>query len=266
MMANRFYMSGAHAVVTGASKGIGRQLARELAAHGARVTVVARSSAPLKALADEIDGSAVVADLADPDDITGLIQRIENESGTIDVLMNNAAVATIGRLVDQSADDLRVAWSLNCVAPCELTRQVLPGMLDRGRGRVTNIASLAGVTALPTLTTYGGTKAGLTQFTAALQRELRLTPVRVTIVQLGEVAGTDMMEQARQSPTIAAISTRFARVHAMPTITTATVARHVVDASAAGHRTCAVPRRMGSFHAIRELPSRINDLLMLGIA
>jgi short-subunit dehydrogenase len=264
-MAGPLAMPGAHAVVTGASKGIGQQLARELAGRGARVTVVARSAVPLKALADEIHGAAVVADLADPVDTDGLVRRIENELGPIDVLINNAAVATVARLLDQSAEDLRASWSLNCVAPAELTRQVLPGMLQRGRGRITNIASLAGVTALPTLTTYGGTKAGLAQFTAALQRELRRTPVRVTIVQLGEVAGTDMMEQARRSPTVAAISTRFARVRAMPTITTTTVARRIVDATVAGHRTCVVPRRIGSFHAIRELPSRINDLLMLGI-
>ena len=264
-MTEAFVVAGSHAVVTGASKGIGHQLARELAARGARVTVIARSELPLKALAEEINGSAVIADLSDADDVDGLIARIEDENGPVDALFNNAALATVDRLVDQSAATIRSSWTLNCVAPAELTRQVLPGMLARGRGRVTNISSVAGITALPTLTTYGGTKAGLTQFTAALQRELRRTPVRVTIVQLGEVAGTDMIEEARKSPTIAAISKRFARVRAMPTITTATVARKVVDATSAGRRNCVVPRRMGSFHTIREVPSRVNDLLMLGI-
>jgi len=264
-MAERFTLSGSHAVVTGASKGIGHQLARELASRGAHVTVVARSEAQLKALADEIDGTAVVADLSEPDDVDGLVPRIEHESGPVDLLINNAALALVDRLVDQAPTEIRVSWALNCVAPAELTRQVLPGMLERGRGRVTNISSVAGITALPTLTTYGGTKAGLTQFTAALQRELRRTPVRVTIVQLGEVAGTDMMEQARRSPTIAAISKRFARVKAMPTITTATVARKVVDGTVAGRRNLVVPARMGSFHTIREFPSRVNDLLMAGI-
>ncbi len=220
---------------------------------------------PLKALADEIHGTAVIADLSEPDDIDGLIHRIEDESGPVDLLFNNAALAIVDRLVDQAAAVIRASWALNCVAPAELTRQVLPGMLERGRGRVTNISSVAGITALPTLTTYGGTKAGLTQFTAALQRELRRTPIRVTIVQLGEVAGTEMMEVARQSPTIAAISKRFAKVKAMPTITTATVARKVVDATIARRRNLVVPRRMGSFHAIREFPSRVNDLLMVGI-
>jgi short-subunit dehydrogenase len=264
-MAERFTVSGSHAVVTGASKGIGHQLARELASRGAHVTVVARSEVPLKALADEIDGTAVVADLSEPETVDGLIRRMEDESGPVDLLFNNAALATVDRLVDQAAADIRTSWALNCVAPAELTRQVLPGMLERGRGRVTNISSVAGITALPTLTTYGGTKAGLTQFTAALQRELRRTPVRVTIVQLGEVAGTDMMEVARQSPTIAAVSKRFAKVKAMPTITTTHVAGKIVDATVAGRRNSVVPRRMGSFHSIREFPSRVNDLLMAGI-
>jgi len=194
----------------------------------------------LKALADEINGTAVVADLSEPDNVDGLMQRIARESGPVDLLINNAALALVDRLVDQAATDIRVSWALNCVAPAELTRQVLPGMLERRRGRVTNISSGAGITALPTLTTYGGTQAGLTQFTAALQRELRRTPVRVTIVQLGEVAGTDMMEQARRSPTIAAVSKRFARVKAMPTITTATwPARSSTQPSpGAGTRSC----------------------------
>src|SRR4051794_38289971 len=264
-MAERFTVSGGHAVVTGASKGIGHQLARELASRGAHVTVIARSEVPLKALADEIQGTPVVADLSDPDDVDGLMHRIEDESGPVDVLFNNAAVALVDHLVDQAAAGIRASWALNCVAPAELTRQVLPGMLERGRGRVTNISSVAGITALPTLTTYGGTKAGLAQFTAALQRELRRTAVRVTLVQLGEVAGTDMMEAARQSPTIAAISERFARVKALPTITTAHVGRKIVDATVAGRRNLVVPRRMASLHSIREFPSRINDVLMAGI-
>jgi len=126
---------GAHVVVTGASRGIGAALAGELAGRGARVTLVARSEMPLKALAAEIGGVAVVADLADPSHLDGLVARIEAGAGPVDVLINNAAVAVVNRLVDQSADDIRQSFALNCVAPAELCRQVLPGMLARGRGR-----------------------------------------------------------------------------------------------------------------------------------
>ena len=146
-------LAGAHAVVTGASRSIGAALARELAGRGARVTVVARSEAPLKAVAAEIGGTAVVADLADPDAVTGLIARIESEAGPVDVLVNNAAMAVIDRFVDQSAEGITASYALNVVAPMELCRQVLPGMLARSRGAVVSISSLCGVTAFPTLAT-----------------------------------------------------------------------------------------------------------------
>ena len=258
-------LRGAHAVVTGASKGIGRQLARELASRGARVTVVARSATPLKELAGEIDGHAIVTDLADRDEVRALPSRIEAEVGPVDVLVNNAAVAVVGRIEALGPDEVASSFDLNCLAPIELTRQLLPGMLARGRGRIAMISSLAGVTAFPTLTTYGATKAGLAHFTAALQRELRRTAVRATIVQLGEVAGTDMMETSRQSPTIAAVSRRLARTRSMPTLSVELVARKVVDGTVAGRRDVVVPLRVRGFHLIRELPSRLNDAILIGI-
>jgi len=258
-------LSGAHAVVTGASRGVGQALARELAGRGARVTVVARSEVPLKALAAEIGGQAVPADLADPEQLDGLIARIESGAGPVDLLVNNAALAVVNPLVDQSADDIRQSFAINTVAPAELCRQVLPGMLERRRGRIVCVSSLAGITAFPTLSTYGATKAGLVHFTAALQRELRRSPVRATIVQLGEVAGTDLMEQARRSPTIAAVSARLNRVRALPTLTPQQVAAQIADAAVAGARHLVTPRRVTPLHLIRELPSRLNDGLLAGI-
>jgi short-subunit dehydrogenase len=258
-------LTGAHALVTGASKGVGAHLARELASRGARVSVVARSAAPLKELAEDIGGHAVPANLTDHDDLEHLVGRVEREAGPIDVLVNNAAVAVVGPLVGQTAPDVVESFALNCVAPIELCRQVLPGMLARGRGRITNISSLAGVTAYPTLSTYGATKAGLVHFSASLQRELRRTPVRVTVVQLGEVAGTDMMERARQSPTIAAVSRRLARTRSMPRLAIDVVARKIVDGTVAGKRDTVIPLRVRGFHLLRELPSRMNDALLIGI-
>jgi short-subunit dehydrogenase len=256
---------GAHAVVTGASRGIGRQLAFELATRGAKVTVIARDAGALEKVASDIGGRWIQADLCEPETLRGLIARTEEMGGPVDLLFNNAAVAVVNKLVDQSAEDIQASFDLNCVAPIELCRQVLPGMLARSRGRMTNISSLAGVTAFPTLTTYGATKAGLVQFSAALQREIRRSPVRLTIVQLGEVAGTEMMERARLSPTVAAVSERLAHTRALPPIAIDTVARKIVDGTIEGRRNQIVPRRVGPFHAIRELPSRMNDLLLAGI-
>ena len=258
-------LSGAHAVVTGASRGIGRALARELAGRGATVTVVARSEMALKTVAHDIGGQAVPADLADPEQVSGLIARIEQGAGPVDVLVNNAALAVANRLVDQSDDDIRQSFAINAIAPVELCRQALPGMLARGRGRLVSISSLAGVVAFPTLATYGATKAALVHATAALQRELRRTPVRATIVQLGEVAGTDLMEQARRSPTIATVSARLNRVKALPVLTPEQVARQIADATVAGRRHLVIPARVTIAHLIRELPSRLNDGLLAGV-
>jgi len=258
-------LGGAHAVVTGASRGIGAAVARELAARGARVTVVARSEAPLRAVAAAIGGTAVRTDLADRHAVEGLIARIEAAGGPVDLLVNNAGIAVVGRLGEQCADDIAHSFAVNVVAPLELCRQVVPGMLARGRGRLVNVSSLAGITAFPTLATYGATKAALVHFTAALQRELRATPVRATVVQLGEVAGTDMMEHARRSPTIAAVSARLARVRALPVLTPEQVARDIADAAVRGVRHLVRPRRVAGAHLVRELPSRLNDALLIGI-
>lgn len=260
-----FTLEGAHAVVTGASRGIGLAIARELAGRGALVSVVARSEMPLKELANDIDGHAVPADLADSEQVNGLIGRIEAARWPVDVVINNAALAVVDPLADQSSDDIRRSVAINLVAPMDLCRQVLPGMLARGRGRILNISSLAGISAFPTLSTYGATKAGLAHATAALQRELRRTPIRATIAQLGEVSGTDMMERARTSPTIAAVSARLNRVKALPLLTTAGVAQHLADAVVRGPRHVVVPRRATAVHLMRELPSRLNDALLMGI-
>ena len=241
------------------------EIARELARRGARVSLVARSAEPLEKLAADLDGAAFPVDLTDGDELDDLVERVEAEGGPLDVVVNNAAVAPVGRLVDQAAGIALQTYALNVVAPIELSRQVLPGMLARGRGRVLNISSLAGITAFPTIATYGSSKSALAQFTASMQRELRRTPVRFTIAQLGEVAGTDMMENARTSPTIAAVSARLARTRALPDVTTADVARHLADAVERGCRHVVVPRRVTPFQLLRELPSRLNDGILLGI-
>src|SRR5260370_909721 len=254
-----------HVLVTGASRGIGASIAREYASRGATVSLLARSAGPLAELAAEIDGFAHPVDLLDARQVDEVIAKVEASAGPVDVLVNNAAVAPVGRLVGESAEAVREVFQLNVTAPIELCRQVLPGMLERGRGAIVNISSLAGITAFPTLAIYGSSKAALAHFTAAMQRELRRTPVRMTIAQLGEVAGTDMMETARTSPTIAAVSKRLARTRALPTITADYVAGKIADAVERGRRCVVVPGRVSAFELIRELPSRLNDAILVGI-
>jgi short-subunit dehydrogenase len=256
-------LAGRHALITGASLGIGTELAREFARRGARLTLIGRDKPRLTAVAEEVGARAVVADLADPDRLAGLIAEVESDGGPLDMLVNNAALTAVSPAQDAEPGKARLLMDVNAVAPMELCRQVLPGMLERQSGHVVNISTLAAVSAVPELALYGASKAALHQYTSVLRRDLKGTGVRVTLATFGEVAGTHMMEQARQSEKIAAVSRRLARV--MPVLTPADVARQLTDAVERDARTVTIPRRFGGAVVLRDLPSALQDLVFLGL-
>jgi len=260
-------IAGSHVLVTGGSQGIGTDIATEFARRGARVTVLGRDADRLRAVADRIGGGYLQLDLADGSAVLDAVSRVEADGGPVDVLVNNAGVSITRTADGYDAGDTQRVMMVNAVAPMELSRQVLPGMLKRGRGQVVNISSLAGVTAVPHLAVYGASKAALHHYTAGVQRDLALqkAPVGMTLVTLGEVAGTQMMEDARSSPVIAAVSAKLARTHALPSIAPAQVARAIVRAVERNARYCNVPRRIGPVIQLRDLPSRLQDALLHGI-
>jgi short-subunit dehydrogenase len=264
-MSNReFPVKDRHVLVTGASRGIGEQLATELVTRGAQVTVVARSATALKVIADRIGAQAIAADLVDEDQRSSLISRVESENGPVDVLVNNAALALVGPFWEFQAADLRDTITLNLYTPMELSRQVLPGMIARRRGMVVNVSSLAAMAVMPTVAPYSAAKAGLTHFTAALQRELRGSGVGALIVQLGEVAGTDLVENTRLSGPIAVASRRLDRLKVMRQMSLQEVATKMSDAIEDARWSLVLPRRMTPLHHLREIPNRLNDILLAG--
>lgn len=163
-----------------------------------------------------------------------------------------------------SADNVWDRVALNMTAPMELTRQVLPSMLVRKRGMVVNISSFAALAVMPTIATYCATKAGISHFTAAVQRELRGSNVRIMTVRLGEVAGTELVEGARQSRPIAHVSRRLNRLRVRPDLSLESVGFAVVEAIAAGRRSLVLPRRLDPSNSYRDLPNRLNDFLLAG--
>jgi uncharacterized protein len=233
-------ISGSRVLVTGASRGIGRELARGFAAAGADVALVARSAAPLEALAGELDGQAYAADLTG--DLCGLLDRIEAD-GPIDILVNNAGDECIGRFTEMDADTLEFVIRLNVLAAAELSRQVLPGMLARGRGHIVNVSSYAGVVILPQLATYAATKAFISHHSANLRFELKDTPIGVTKVELGEVADTGLLEKGRRNGEFSALMERMYRWRVNRMSGTAEITAAVLRAVETNKASVRLPRR-----------------------
>jgi NAD(P)-dependent dehydrogenase (short-subunit alcohol dehydrogenase family) len=182
---------GLVAVVTGASRGIGRTVALKLAAEGADVAVISRGGAgekfgrSLDATLAEVraygrSAIAIEADLSDPTiDRAAIIDEVESSLGPVSILVNNAAFVSIKNVADWSLADLRATQEVNVWAPWELIGRTLPGMLDRGHGSIVNITTGAAQreSARPGFAGYGGTKAMLEQMTRCLAAELADTGV-----------------------------------------------------------------------------------------
>jgi short-subunit dehydrogenase len=251
-------------LITGASRGIGAALARRFADAGARVALVARNADALTALAEELGGTAHPTDLTDPASVDGLIARMEAEVGPVDVLVNNAGIDLVGHVRDHSAADLEAIYRLNLLTPVELCRQMLEPMLARGSGHIVNISSMAGVAPFPGLAAYASTKAGLTQFTAGLRADLRGSPVRTTVVELGPVE-TDMLAHIDGYRPTRSSFDRFRRVQLLPNTPLASVTKAVVDAVEGDRRHVRLPRRSAGFAMLTESPRRLTEWVLTGL-
>jgi short-subunit dehydrogenase len=163
------------ALITGASRGIGRHIALALAHQGMQLVLAARSQDGLDAVADEVRAATGVAvttltvDLADRAQAATLVVRAEEAAGPIDVLVNNAGLESARRLDGVTVDELAAMTEVNLLAPMVLTRAVLPGMIERGRGHIVNVSSMAGLIASAYQESYSATKFGLVGFTLALR-------------------------------------------------------------------------------------------------
>ena len=251
----------AHVLITGASRGIGASLARTLTRRRARVTLAARSEGPLKALAVEVGGNPVPLDLADPDQLDGVIGRIEDEYGPIDALVNNAAYAVSGEFIQRDAHQARTHVLVNLAAPMELCRQLVPRMIERDRGNLLSVSSVGAELSTRNTTCYSASKAGLNQFTVNLRRELRRTPITVSLAVLSAV-DTDMLTEGRQDPLLAAIDRRLKLMGALDPDK---VAEALADTLQHDRDTLVMPTPVAPLYHLRQLPNRFADLLMYKI-
>lgn len=187
------------AVVTGASRGLGRAISHELARHGTQVLMVARDADRLAAAAREVPGASfVAADLADPRAVERVAATAHERLGPVDLLVNGAAtlgVARLALLLDTAADEIEAAFRVNTLGAFRLTRALAGPMVLRGAGTVLSISTDAAVHRYPQWGAYGATKAALDHLTATFAAELADTGVRFVSIDPGEM-DTDLHHQA----------------------------------------------------------------------
>ena len=175
-------------LLTGATGGIGGAVARALAARGATVIVTGRRAEPLEALAAEIGGRAVAADLAARD----APERLLAEAGDVDALVANAALPASGELTSFSVEEIDRALDVNLRAPIQLARLLTPAMCARRSGHMVFVSSLSGRTAGPHSSLYSATKFGLRGFALGLRQDLAEHDVGVSCVLPGFIRDAGM--------------------------------------------------------------------------
>jgi 2,3-dihydro-2,3-dihydroxybenzoate dehydrogenase len=192
----------AHVTIVGGSKGLGAALAYELSSRGARITVMARPSGELEKVAADTGGLAVPVDLTDLNSLEGLVDRVEKDNGPIDMMINIAAIVKSGPVRTMQANDLRDCVFTNFLSHMELGRQLVPRLYERQRGTIAICGSISTEVSMIHLGTYVPAKAALTKYGIDLQRELKLTPIRVPVFILGAIYGTQLSQHGIEDPVV----------------------------------------------------------------
>lgn len=221
-----------HALVTGASGGLGQAYCDHLAAQGHDIVLVSRRTEQMEQIAEDlrrrhhVETLVLGVDLARQDERDRLADELQRRGVEIGVLVNNAGFGTIGDFAEAEVGRMNDEIALNCAAVAHLSRLFLPAMLERGRGTIINIASTAAFQPIPTMAVYAATKAFVLSLSQALWEETRRTPVRVIAVCPGatktpffDTAGDDKVLSRRRTPEQVVTSTFKALERRAPSVT-----------------------------------------------
>jgi short-subunit dehydrogenase len=205
-------IAGKTVLLTGASRGIGVFIARELAQKQATVVGVSRSQEGLDRVCAEINamgGKAIGIpfDISKVEELPTLVEEIEELVGSVDILINNAGIEIYKAFPDYSLADLKSVLSVNLLAAMELTRLILPKMLHQRSGHIVNISSLAGKKGHPYDSAYSASKAGLLMWADALRQELAGTGVGIASICPGYISDCGLLaDTGVPAPSLAGIS------------------------------------------------------------
>jgi uncharacterized protein len=259
-------ISGSTVLLTGASGGIGQAIARAIAARGGRLILTGRRSELLEPLAAELGGRALAADLSE----RAQLQRLTEQAGDADILIANAGIPAAGRLESFTTAELDRTIEVNLRAPVALAHALLDGMLERHRGHLLFISSIAGKTAVPGNPLYHATKYGLRGFAAELRADLHGSGVGVSCVFPGFIREAGIFADSgvklppgmgTRSPQDVAAGVVRAIEHNRGELDVASLPqrRGAVIAGLAPDLAAAVVRRLGGEGIARQMDEALRD-------
>ena len=188
-----------NALITGAGKGIGKAIALALAKEGVNIILVARTQEEIDSVAAKVrslrvKALAITADVADINSVNAAVEKALAEFGTIDILINNAGIATFGKFLELEPTDWERIIQVNLMGTYYVTRAVLPNMIERQTGDIINISSTAGLSGNALTSAYSASKFAVLGLTESLMQEVRKHNIRVTALTPSTVA-TDMAKE-----------------------------------------------------------------------
>ncbi|WGV27397.1 SDR family NAD(P)-dependent oxidoreductase [Halotia branconii] len=205
-------LKGKTVLLTGASRGLGLYFARALAKEQATIICVSRSQAGLDTTCDEIkalggQGISIPFDMKNIAELSNLTHQVQETVGSVDILINNAGVEIHRAFVDYSTKEIESILVTNLISAMELTRLLLPNMIERGSGRIINIASLAGKKGVAYNSIYSASKAGLIMWNDAMRQEFAGTGIHFSAICPGYISEIGMTADSRiPAPKLAGVS------------------------------------------------------------